>query len=57
MLEYRYEKYDRVDFQLVNVGRYFINDPSTVTGIFLGVGADVPGYNAHIVSVSLEYRF
>lgn len=56
-LEYRYEKYDRVDFQLVNVGQYITLDPSTATSIFLGVGADVPGYNAHIVSASLEYRF
>jgi MtrB/PioB family decaheme-associated outer membrane protein len=56
-LEYRYEKYDRVDFQLVNVGQYFTLDPSTATSVFLGVGADVPGYHAHILSVSLEYRF
>jgi len=56
-LEYRYEKYDRVDFQLVNVGQYFNLDPSTATSLFLGVGEDIPGYNAHIVSASLEYRF
>ena len=56
-LEYRYEQYDRVDFQLVNVGQYLTLDPSTATSIFLGVGADVPGYHAHILAVSLEYRF
>ena len=55
-LEYRYEKYDRVDFQLVNVGQYF-GDPALATSLFLGVGDDIPGYNAHIVSASLEYRF
>jgi hypothetical protein len=55
-LEYRYEKYDRVDFQLVNVGQYF-TDSQLTNALFLGVGEDVPGYNAHIISASLEYRF
>jgi MtrB/PioB family decaheme-associated outer membrane protein len=55
-VEYRYEKYDRVDFQLVNVGQYF-TDPQLTSSVFLGVGEDVPGYNAHIISASLEYRF
>jgi len=41
----------------VNVGQYLTLDPSTATSIFLGVGADVPGYHAHILAVSLEYRF
>lgn len=53
-LEYRYEKYDRVDFQLEPLGQYAIPD---ILGIFLGVGADVPGYNAHIVAASLDYQF
>ena len=52
--EYRYEKYDRIDFQLQSIGQYNIPD---LLGVFLGVGADVPGYKAHIVAVSLEYRF
>lgn len=56
-LEYRYEKYDRVDFALENVVQYSILDVSLVNSIFLGVGADVPGYDAHIISASLEYRF
>ncbi len=56
-LEYRYEKYDRVDFQLENVAQYPTLDPSSATAIYLGVGADIPGYNAHIVEASLEYRF
>ena len=55
--EYRYEKYDRMDFQLVNVAQYLTLDPSSATAIYLGVGADIPGYNAHIVEASLEYRF
>ena len=53
--EYRYEKYDRMDFQMVNVGQYFILDPSTAAGVFLR--ADVPGYHAHILAVSLAYQF
>ena len=56
-LEYRYEKYDRVDFQLERLSEYTILDPGAATSVFLGVGADVPGYDAHILSVSLEYRF
>jgi hypothetical protein len=55
--EYRYEKYDRIDFQLERLSQYITLDPATSTSIFLGVGADIPGYNAHIVAVSLEYRF
>ncbi|MBI4483162.1 MAG: MtrB/PioB family decaheme-associated outer membrane protein [Acidobacteria bacterium] len=55
--EYRYEKYDRIDFQLERLGQYLNIDPSTATSIFLGIGADIPGYNAHIAAVSLEYRF
>jgi MtrB/PioB family decaheme-associated outer membrane protein len=55
--EYRYEKYDRIDFQLERLSQYITLDPTTSTSIFLGVGADVPGYNAHILTVSLEYRF
>jgi MtrB/PioB family decaheme-associated outer membrane protein len=55
-LEYRYEKYDRIDFQLASVGQYF-TDSQLASSLFLGVGADVPGYVAHIVAASLEYRF
>jgi MtrB/PioB family decaheme-associated outer membrane protein len=55
-LEYRYEKYDRVDFQLARVGQFFA-DPQLTNSLFLGVGADIPGYDAHIVSASLEYQF
>ena len=55
--EYRYEKYDRIDFQLVNVAQYLTLDPSSATAIYLGVGADVPRYNAHILAASLEYQF
>ncbi len=55
--EYRYEKYDRIDFQLERLSEYINLDPSTATSVFLGVGADIPGYHAHTVAVSLEYRF
>jgi hypothetical protein len=56
-LEYRYEKYNRVDLQLLDVGQYLALDPSTAPSLFLGVAADVPGYNAIFVSVSLEHQF
>lgn len=55
--EYRYEKYSRIDFQLERLSQYINLDPSTSTSIFLGVGSDIPGYDAHILAVSLEYRF
>jgi MtrB/PioB family decaheme-associated outer membrane protein len=55
-IEYRYERYDRVDFQVAGMSPYMVPmDSRTNTSIFLG--ADVPGYQVHIVSVSLEYRF
>lgn len=55
-VEYRYERYDRVDFQIQTMTPYMgLLDTGTKTSIFLG--ADVPGYQVHIVSVSLEYRF
>lgn len=55
--EYRFEKYDRVDFQLESVVQYGILDVGLVNSVFLGIGADIPRYRAHIVSASLEYRF
>ncbi|MBI3940960.1 MAG: MtrB/PioB family outer membrane beta-barrel protein [Acidobacteria bacterium] len=56
-LEYRYERYDRIDFALESVVQYNILDVSLVNSIFLGVGADIPGYRAHNIAVSLEYDF
>ncbi|MBZ5622763.1 MAG: MtrB/PioB family decaheme-associated outer membrane protein [Acidobacteriia bacterium] len=55
-IEYQWERYDRADFQIQNMTPYMgLLDSATKTSIFLG--ADVPGYQVHIVSVSLEYRF
>jgi len=55
-LEYRYEHYSNVDFQTEVMSPYMVPlDPSTSTSIFLG--ARIPGYNVHIVSAALEYRF
>lgn len=55
-VEYRFEKYGRTDFQIDRLSPYMgVLDPSTATSIFLG--ADVPDYRVHIVTVSLGYRF
>lgn len=54
--EYRFEKYDRIDFQIdkLRPNMSFL-DPAANTSIFLG--ANVPGYRTHIFAVALEYRF
>jgi MtrB/PioB family decaheme-associated outer membrane protein len=55
-LQYRYERYDRMDFQIQNMAPSMVPfDPRTNTSIYLG--ADVPGYQVHNVSVTVEYRF
>ena len=55
-LEYRWERYDRTDFQVQSMTPYMAPyDSKMNTSLFLG--ADVPAYQVHIVSVSLEYRF
>ncbi|MBI3680629.1 MAG: MtrB/PioB family decaheme-associated outer membrane protein [Acidobacteria bacterium] len=55
-LDYRFERYDRVDFQIDRMRPYMVPlDPSTNTSIYLGL--DFPRYNVHIISVALEYRF
>jgi hypothetical protein len=55
-ISYVWERYDRTDFQLQyltpNMSAF---DPKMNTSLFLG--ADVPGYQVHMVSASLEYRF
>jgi MtrB/PioB family decaheme-associated outer membrane protein len=55
-IEYRWERYDRNDFQLQTMTPDMIKyDSRMSTSLFLG--ADVPGYQVHIMSASLEYRF
>ncbi len=55
-LEYRFERYDRRDFQIDRIAPYMLFlDSGTRTSVFLG--ADVPGYRAHALSFGLEYRF
>jgi len=55
-IEYRWERYDRTDFQLQNmVPDMALIDSTMKTSLFLG--ADVPPYQVHILSVSLDYRF
>lgn len=55
-VEYRWERYDRSDFQIQYLTPYMAPfDSKMNTSLFLG--ADIPGYQVHIVSMSLEYRF
>lgn len=55
-IEYRFEKYDRIDFQIdqMRPNMSFL-DAGTGTSLFLG--ADVPGYKVHVLALALEYRF
>jgi predicted porin len=54
--EYRYERYDQADFQTAVMTPYMVSlDSRTNTSIFLG--ATVPGYHVHILSLSMDYRF
>ena len=41
----------------MNVGQQITLAPLTPISLFLGLGADIPGHNVPIVSVSLEDRF
>ena len=55
-VEYRWERYDRTDFQIQNMTPDMVlYDSKMGTSLFLG--ADVPSYQVHIVSATLEYRF
>jgi hypothetical protein len=56
-IEYMFEKFDNVDFQTGIMNPYMpsLQDGSNNNFIFLG--ADNPGYHAHVLSVSLEYHF
>lgn len=61
--EYRYERFRNKDFQtsMMNPFSYVgpAVDPAGTTGLqrMLFLGADVPGYRAHVFSVTVEYHF
>ena len=61
--EYRYERVDYKDFQtsVMNPNAYVgaVIDPGGTTGLqrMLFLGADTPGYKAHIFKATLEYHF
>ena len=55
-LEYRYERYDRTDWQTQWMRPYMYSmDVTSNTQFFLG--ADAPSYRAHVFTATLEYRF
>ncbi len=62
-LKYRLQRFDYTDFQTSVMNPYaYVGpaiDPGGTTGLqrMLFLGADTPGYRAHIFSVTLEYRF
>lgn len=61
--EYRYQQFDNKDFQTSVMNPYaFVGptiDPAGTTGLqrMLFLGADTPGYKAHVLKGTLEYRF
>jgi hypothetical protein len=61
--EYRYERFKTQDFQTSVMNPYAyvgpVVDPAGTTGLqrMLFLGADIPGYRAHVFSVTLEYHF
>jgi hypothetical protein len=61
--EYRYQRFDYKDFQtsVMNPNAYVgpVVDPTGTTGLqrMLFLGADTPGYKAHIFKATLEYHF
>jgi hypothetical protein len=61
--EYRMQRFEYKDYQtsVINPLSYVgpAIDPGGATGLqrMLFLGADIPGYRAHIFSVTLEYRF
>ena len=61
--EYRYQRFDYNDFQtsVMNPNAYVgpLIDPGGSTGLqrMLFLGADTPGYKAHIFKATLEYHF
>jgi MtrB/PioB family decaheme-associated outer membrane protein len=56
-VEYIFEKFDNVDFQTGVMNPYMPSLQDTSNNNFLFLGADSPGYHAHILSMSLEYHF
>jgi opacity protein-like surface antigen len=61
--EYRYQRFDSKDFQTSRMNPYAyvgpVVDPGGTTGLqrMLFLGADAPGYEAHVLRATLEYRF
>ncbi len=61
--EYRYQRFDDKDFQTSVMNPYaFVGpavDPGGTTGLqrMLFLGADTPGYRAHVFTATLEYHF
>jgi hypothetical protein len=61
--EYRYQRFDYKDFQTSVMNPYaFVGplvDPAGTTGLqrMLFLGADTPGYRAHVFTVTLAYSF
>ncbi|MBI2816559.1 MAG: MtrB/PioB family outer membrane beta-barrel protein [Acidobacteria bacterium] len=61
--EYRYHRFDYKDFQTSVMNPYAyvgpVIDPGGTTGLqrMLFLGADTPGYKAHVFSATLEYHF
>jgi MtrB/PioB family decaheme-associated outer membrane protein len=56
-IEYIFEKFDNVDFQTGVMNPYTPSVQDSSNNSYLFLGADNPGYHAHILSVSLEYHF
>jgi len=61
--EYRFQRYNNRDFQTSVMNPYAYAgpaiDPAGTTGLqrMLFLGADTPGYKAHVFSATLEYHF
>jgi hypothetical protein len=61
--EYRYQQFDDTDFQTSLMNPYaFVGplvDPAGTTGLqrMLFLGADTPGYRAHVFTATMEYHF
>ncbi|MBI5084089.1 MAG: MtrB/PioB family outer membrane beta-barrel protein, partial [Acidobacteria bacterium] len=62
-IEYRFQLSHYKDFQTSIMNPYaYVGaaiDPAGTTGLqrMLFLGADTPGYRAHVITVTLEYRF
>lgn len=56
-IEYMFEKFDNVDFQTGIMNPYMPSVQDSSNNSFVYLGADNPGYHAHVLSMSLEYHF